>query len=122
MFEVTEIAAGTAIGVYFSDDPALITELDKAVAGKTGVSQITAKEYDAAVKKKPHNFNSFPHSNTKSPMVRLSQVAGVVVENPEPFEDVDAKLVESVESALGNVGKVTPPPVGEEPVVKSKKK
>lgn len=114
-FEITEIVAGTAIGIYRTDDPAQIEALDKAVKSKTGVEEISAKDYDLAVKKKPHSFNSLPHSNYQPLQVRLSQVAGVVVENPVPVEDVEMAKLESVEAALSNVGKVTPPPVGETP-------
>lgn len=112
-FEITEIVAGTAIGVFATEDPKTIEAIDKVV-GKTGVEEITVKEYDAAIKKKPPSFNSFPHSNTQSPQVRLSPVAGVVVEGGVTEDTTEADKLESVEAAVSNLGRVEPPPVVDE--------
>lgn len=114
-FEIVEIIGGSAIGVFQTTDEKTIAEIGNAVASKTGVSEISVQEYEDAVKKKLHSFKDLPHSNYQPLQVRLSQVAGVVVENPVPFEDVEAAKLESVDAALSNVGKVTPPPVGEAP-------
>ena len=113
-FEVTEIFAGTSIGVFEGKTDAQIAELDKAVEAKTGVSVISETEYKAAIQKKIPNLTSFPNSNYKMPQVSLASRAGVVVEEPVSPDLSEEKKLETVDGALGSLGKVEAPPKADE--------
>lgn len=122
-FEIVEIVAGTAIGVFAATTDAQIAALDAAVAAKTGVSEITQAEYDEYIQKKTPSFNSFPHSNNSrsEPQVSLNPRAGVVVAEPG-LSTPPSDALDSVEAALQNVGKVqvAPEPEPEKPAKKNK--
>lgn len=107
-FEITDIVAGTAIGVFETSDEAKQIQLDKVVECKRGVNEISEAEYDHARKKKASSFSNLPHSNQIGAKVRLSSRAGVVAENGVKPEEADPAL-ESVEGALGNLDQVDPP-------------
>lgn len=113
-FEVTEIFAGTAIGVFEGKTDAQIAELDKAVAAKTGVEEITLPEYKAALEKKTPSLTSFPNSNQSQVQVSLANRAGVVVEAPVSPDLSEQNKLESVKGALESTGKVEPAPKAEE--------
>jgi hypothetical protein len=115
-FEVTEIFAGTAIGVFHTDDEAKIAELDKVVAQKTGVDEITAGEYDSALKKKAASLSSFQHSNPSLPTpVSLKSPAGVVVAEGPQEDLTEQNRLESVENALEHTAKIEAPEMPDDP-------
>lgn len=122
-FEVVEIFAGTAIGVFEATTEAQQIALDAAVKIPTNaVEEISKGEYDNAVKKKAPSLSSYRHSNVAPLQTSLRPVAGVVVEE-RPAEDLtEITRLESVAAALDNTGEVTPPPKPEAPEAATKKK
>lgn len=103
-FEVYDVTAGTAFGVFRTDDEAIAAELDKLVkAGKSGVDSITEAEYQACLKKKPRRFESYPSSNVSQPPgpPLKGQVAATVTEGPHETVEPENKVIEvsQIESA-----------------------
>lgn len=114
-FEVTEIFAGTAIGVFEGKTDEQIVALDKAVAEKIGVEAITEDEYKTALQKKTGSLTSLPHSNlSPGPQVSLASRVGVVVAEPVLPDLSEQNKLESVKGALESTGKVEPAPKPEE--------
>jgi len=101
-FEPVDVFAGSLVGVFATDDPALIAELSKL----PHVETIDKERYDAELKKKAPVLRELRHSNKPlSPPVSLKEVVGVVVENqskpatalaaddlltPRPIEEVQS--------------------------------
>lgn len=120
-FEITEIFAGTAIGVFEGKTDAQIATLDALVLDKaSGVSEITLAEYNSAVQKKTPSLTSFQHSN-QSAVASIKSPVGVVVEEPVLPDLTEQKKLESVKGALESTGKVEPAPKPEEPPNPKKK-
>lgn len=109
-FEIVEIFAGTAIGVFEATDDKVIADIDAVVLDKSsGVLEISKADYDTFRKKKLTSLNSFPHTN-RSTQVSLAARVGVVVAGPVEQVPGDSAKLESVDKALEGVGAVPPPP------------
>lgn len=104
-FETWDIIAGTAFGVYRTENPATIAALEAAKA--TSIKEITQAEYEDCLKKKHPRFKdltqSDPHPVTSLPGVALKGPGAVVVQNSEPVEPevvMPASTVATTEEAL----------------------
>ncbi len=114
-FQITEVIAGSAWGVYATEDPKEIEALDALVAIPTSaVTAIGEAEFEADVKKKPPT-NIFLNSSAfatpqppKSNSLKGPGVVMVVEGNPdvgsEPVTEIKS-TIETVDEAL-STGKV----------------
>jgi hypothetical protein len=101
-FEVTDICAGVAHGVFVATTQAQIALLDAQVANPlSAVTSITAEEYAAIIKKKAPNLSSWPVSTQSVPAgMRINDRAGVVVAEAPLVDRSEQERMESPEQAL----------------------
>lgn len=134
-FEVYEIVAGSAFGVYASEDPAVIEQLDALAKNpKTAVTLIATSEYDVCIKKKASRPGSDSYPALRQPLpqqaatikgqpaspVAVIEPTGKPVAEEETPVTID-KTVETVEDAL-QVEQVAPAPMPEQPTDPAKGK
>ena len=95
-FEIYSVMAGSAFGVFQAEDQKQIEELDNLVRNpRSGVTLISESEYEDAIKKKSgmSDWDNYPALRPVSrpqqvtPMPLKGEVAGRVVENPDPVEE-----------------------------------
>lgn len=125
VFTIYDIVAGSAVGVYATEDKSQIEALDNLTKDpKSAVTEISQADYDSAIEKKKltHVSEAWNYLSPPQPQAPTHlKGRGVVVVSDEPAEEVEAPVeikehVESVDDAL-KVGQVSPPaPEQVEPV------
>lgn len=133
LFNIYDLVAGTAVGVYATDKPEEIEALDKlAAVPDSSVRAIDKAEYDAAMEKKTLTHAWQPSISWSPPSVPMStplKGQGAVVVD-EPADDIEPPVeikqtVQSVQDAL-QVAQVQPTaaekPVAPKPQVTKRKR
>jgi|ERR1041385_1568541 hypothetical protein len=132
-FNITSLAAGTAWGVYATDDPEQIAALDALVQEKrSGVVSIDKASYEDQIAKKKGASTSSDFASSKqqheisqTSLKPTARPAVVVQGGPEAEDESQVEIkttLDSVEEAT-QTKEVSPPPTPQvEPEIKAKKK
>lgn len=116
-FEITEIRAGSSMGVYEATTPEKQAELDKIVLTKSNaVEEISESDYEDNRKKKALELNNWQHSNLQSTSLQtaLNPVAGLVVEGKQAGDPTEADVLATEDGAKSNLVKMPPAAVSED--------
>lgn len=125
-FEITEIRAGSSMGVFEATTLEKQAEMDKIVLTKSNaVEEISEADYEDNRKKKALELNNWQHSNLRSTSLQtaLNPVVGLVVEGKQAGDPTEADVLATEEGAKSNLVKIPAPPTVEDssPAKKNRK-